>query len=274
MKNKFSWRAFISFGLTYSLIIVLVSGLVLYVSPPGRYAHWVNWKLLGATKEGWQAIHTIFSFAFVILSLLHLFSINWKAFLSYLRARTEKSHSKKRELVWSSVVVVIFFIGTVFSIPPFSSVMNLSENLTASWEKTEETPPVPHAELLTLAELDTQLPDLSLDQITEKLKRHNIAFENASTQTLREIAELNNQTPMEIYAQITQKPASQMQGSGIGRKSLETICTELNKNADDVILLLEDNAIIADKDQTLRAIGDENGISPKEIYDLINQPPN
>lgn len=257
MQNKFSWRAFISFALTYSLIILLISGLILYVSPPGRYAHWVNWTLLGFTKEGWQAIHTIFSLAFVVLSLFHLFSVNWKAFLSYLKSKTSKSTSKKRELVLSSLIVLIFFAGTVFSIPPFSSVMELSENLTGSWEKTEETPPVPHAELLTLAELDTQLADLTLDQITEKLDRHHIVYSNTATQTLREIAEQNNQTPMEIYEQLTRKPANKMGGSGIGRKSLETLCNELNKNVDEIILLLEDNDIIADKDQNLRAIGEE-----------------
>jgi hypothetical protein len=76
MKNKFSWKAFISFGLTYSFIIIIVSGVMLYMSPPGRYAHWVNWKILGFTKEGWQAIHTVFSYTFVILSIFHLFSIN------------------------------------------------------------------------------------------------------------------------------------------------------------------------------------------------------
>lgn len=271
MQNKFSWRAFISFSLTYSLIILLLSGLVLYVSPPGRYAHWVNWTLLGFTKERWQALHTVFSLAFVVLSIFHLFSINWKAFVGYLNSRASKSIRKKRELLISSLLILIFFAGTTFSIPPFSSVMELSENLTGSWEKTEETPPVPHAELLTLAELDNQLPNLTLDQITEKLKQHKINFENTSTQTLREIAEMNNQTPIEVYKQLTRKPASQMQGSGIGRKSLETLCNELNKDVNEVILLLEDNKIIADKDQNLRSIGEENGITPKEVYDIINQ---
>ena len=78
MNRKFSWKAFISFGLAYMMVILLVSGLILYVSPPGRYAHWVTWTLWGMTKEEWQAVHTVFSFGFIILSVFHLFSANWK----------------------------------------------------------------------------------------------------------------------------------------------------------------------------------------------------
>lgn len=42
MKRKFRWRAFISFGLTYIILVLLISGIVLFMAPPGRYAHWVK----------------------------------------------------------------------------------------------------------------------------------------------------------------------------------------------------------------------------------------
>ena len=40
-KKKFSWRAFISMGLFYSLIIIFLTGIVLYLAPSGQVAHWV-----------------------------------------------------------------------------------------------------------------------------------------------------------------------------------------------------------------------------------------
>jgi len=58
------------------------------MSPPGRYAHWVNWEIWGFSKESWQAIHTVFSYTFVILSVFHLFTINWKVFLSYFKKKS------------------------------------------------------------------------------------------------------------------------------------------------------------------------------------------
>jgi len=269
MKNKFSWKAFISFGLTYSFIIILISGVVLYMSPPGRYANWVNWKILGFTKEGWQAIHTVFSYTFVILSIFHLFTINWKAFLSYLKAKTQTGVNKKRELYLSSALTLLFFLGIVYSVPPFKYVVDFGEYLKASWEKVEEEAPIPHAELLTLAELAEQLKLSSVDEITRKLTLHKIKFENTN-QTLEEIAKINQTTPLEIYSQITKKSGTLQQGSGIGRKTIETFAEEVGKTPDEVMKILQEKGIKAEKGQTLKQIGENNNIPPKDIYELFS----
>jgi magnesium-transporting ATPase (P-type) len=269
MKKKFSWKAFISFGLTYSFIIILVSGIMLYMSPPGRYAHWVNWKMFGLTKEGWQAIHTVFSYTFVILSIFHLFTINWKSFLSYLKGKTQTGINKKRELYLSSALTLLFFLGIVYSVPPFKYVMDFGEYLTASWEKVEEKAPIPHAELLTLTELTEQLNLSSVDELTRKLTLHKIKFENTE-QTLEEIAKLNETTPLEIYNQITKKSGTQEQGSGIGRKTIEIFAEEVGKTPDEVMKILQENGIKAEKGQTLREIGEKNNIPPKNIFELFS----
>ena len=269
MKKKFSWKAFISFGLTYSFIIILVSGIMLYMSPPGRYAHWVNWKMFGLTKEGWQAIHTVFSYTFVILSIFHLFTINWKSFLSYFKGKTQTGINKKRELYLSSALTLLFFLGIVYSVPPFKYVMDFGEYLTASWEKVEEKAPIPHAELLTLTELTEQLNLSSVDELTRKLTLHKIKFENTE-QTLEEIAKLNETTPLEIYNQITKKSGTQEQGSGIGRKTIEIFAQEVGKTTDEVIKILQENGIKAEKGQTLREIGEKNNIPPKNIFELFS----
>lgn len=271
MSGKFSWRAFISFGLTYAMVILLVSGLILYVSPPGRYAHWVNWTLWGLTKEEWQGLHTLFSFSFIILSIFHLFSANWRAFLSYFRAKRKNGFNKKKEFVFSTLLILIVFFGTFFSIPPFENVMTLGEDLTESWEKTEDRAPVPHAELLTLAELAEQLHLESTDEMTRKLENHKIIFKDVQTQTLQEMAAANNTTPAELYEIVSKRAGNSMQGSGVGRKTLEDFAAELNKNSDDLLLILKNNNIQADKKQTLRTIGENNDISPRDVYELISK---
>lgn len=271
MKKKFSWRAFISFTLTWSIIVILLSGIMLYISPPGRYAHWVNWTLLGFTKEGWQAIHTLFSLAFVILSILHLVWINWNAFVSYLKSKNSKGFNKTREFVFSFIVIAVVFFGNVFSVLPFKSVMDLGENLSGSWEETEERAPVPHAELLTLAELSEQLNLSSVDEVTKKLDNHKIKYENVSRQTLQEIAEANNSTPIEIYEIVTKQAGNLRQGSGIGRKTLEDFAKDAGKTGDEALNILKDNNIKAEKSQTLRDIAANNNITPKEIFELISE---
>ena len=271
MKNKFSWKAFISFGLTYSFIIIFISGILLYIAPPGRYAHWVDWTLFGFTKEGWQSVHTIFSFTFVILSIFHLFTVNWKAFLSYLKSKKSSGLNKKREFFFSTILSIVFFAGVMFSVPPFSSIMDLGEYFTDSWEKVEEEPPVPHAEQLTLTELAEQLHLESVDQITRKLEMHKIIYDNTDKQTLQEIAKINETTPIDIYNQITQKANNERQGSGIGRKTIEDFAEEVGKTPDEVMEILKENGIKAEKGETLRDIGENNDMPPRDIFELFSE---
>lgn len=271
MNKKFSWRAFISFGLTYSFIIIVISGVILYMSPPGRYAHWVNWKILGFTKEGWAGIHSVFSYTFLILSVFHLFTVNWKAFASYIKSKSQKGISKKRELIFSTGLTLVFLFGVIFSVPPFQSVVEFGEYLTNSWEETEERAPVAHAELLTLAELTEQLELNSIDEVSRKLINHKIEFENIDKQTLQEIAEDNGSTPIEIYEIISKKAGNQKQGSGIGRKTLEDFAFELNINVDEIVKILNDNNIKAEKTQTLRTIGENNNLPPRDVYELMSK---
>ncbi|MBT3385225.1 MAG: DUF4405 domain-containing protein [Prolixibacteraceae bacterium] len=291
MRKKFSWKVFISFGLTYSFLIIFISGLMLYTSPPGRYAHWVEWKLLGFTKEGWQALHIIFSFTFAILSVFHLFTINWQSFLSYLKSKKRNGVNKTREFFWSTILTLIFFFGIIFSVPPFKYVTDFGEYLTESWEQTEEKAPIPHAELLTLTELAEELEYSSVDEITRKLDTHEIKYENTNVQTLQEIAHLNGSTPIKIYGQITQKGGSSISrgsdrqggqgrgqgssgnsgGSGIGRKTIDNFAVDEGLSIEEVLLILKENNIEAKKGQTLRDIGENNNIEARDIHDFFEK---
>ena len=271
MNRKFSWKAFISFGLAYLMLILLVSGFILYVSPPGRYAHWVTWKLWGMTKEEWQAVHTVFSLSFVILSVFHLFSANWKTFVYYIRTKAKSGFNKKSEFLFATLLILIFFFGTFFSLPPFENVMTLGEELTNSWEKVEERAPVPHAELLTLAELSFQLKIDSVEVLTRKLDNHKIVYENTTTQTLQEIADANQMTPVEVFEIISKQAGNEMQGSGIGRKTVEDFALELNKSADEILQILAAKNVRAEKSETLKTIGENNNLAPRDIYEMITK---
>ncbi len=270
MKKKFSWKVFISFGLTYSFIIIFITGIILYIAPPGRYAHWVNWEILGFTKEGWQALHTTFSYTFVILSIFHLFTVNWKAFWSYLKLKKQKGLNKKREFYISTILTITFSLGIIYAVPPLKYVMDLGEYFTTSWEKVEEEPPIPHAELLTLIELADQMKLSSVEEVTRKLTQHEIKFDNTG-QTLQELAKINGTTPLEIYNQISKKSGAERQGSGIGRKTIEDFAAEVGKSADEVLNILQEHGIKVEKGQTLRDIGDSKNIPPRDIFDLFSK---
>ena len=127
------WRSLASFFLVISSVLILVSGIVLYIAPPGRYANFYGWKVLGLDKGQWEAVHTLFSYTAVIFSVIHLV-VNWQVLLNYLWDRAHKAHALKRELTIAVVITLVVGIGTVYNLPPFSTVMDWGEALSASWE--------------------------------------------------------------------------------------------------------------------------------------------
>ncbi len=136
MKRSFSWRVFTSFGLFLSFIAILLSGVLLYIFP-GRAPGFV-WEILGLSKPAWQNQHIIFGFAFSILSLCHLFFINWKAFFSYLKSKTKEGLQSSRELLVISVLALLCGFGTYFKIQPFSGILELGKSISNSWDKKGE----------------------------------------------------------------------------------------------------------------------------------------
>lgn len=275
MKKKFSWKAFISFTLTFTFFIILLTGVILYLKPPGRIANWIDWTLWGLDKHQWQALHTIFSFNFAVFSILHLFWINWKGFWTYIKSNKGNGLNKLKEFSISIVTVAVITFGSLYLVPPFSYVVDYGEYLSSSWDTAENNPPVPHTESLNLEEVSDQMADVSLEQITNRLKLHEISFEN-SQQTLEEIAVINNTTPNNIYEIIskqekskTTKTSKGRQGSGMGRKTLIEVSKELDVDIDDVIKNLEQAGYSAEANETLKKISINNEVSPMDIYKAI-----
>ena len=76
-KQGFKLRGLMTFLLVLSLFIDIVSGVILYIVPPGRITNWTNWTLWGLSKHQWVALHTIFSYILILIVLGHLY-FNWR----------------------------------------------------------------------------------------------------------------------------------------------------------------------------------------------------
>ena len=136
MKNIFSWRVLISFGLFLSFFMILVSGVILYIGPSGRGPGATGWSMIGLTKPEWQNQHIIFGFAFSLIALFHLLVINWKAFFSYLKTRGREGLSRPGELLVIIILALLFGVGTYFKVQPFSGILELGKTISKSWEGT------------------------------------------------------------------------------------------------------------------------------------------
>lgn len=140
MNRSFSWRAFISIGLFISFIMLLLSGVILYLGPSAKGTPGVVWEIIGLTKQGWQKQHIIFGFTFSILSMFHLSTMNWKTFISYLKSKTTEGMKRPVELVVIFLLALIFGIGTHFGIMPFSSVLDFGKTVSKSWDVNKAQP--------------------------------------------------------------------------------------------------------------------------------------
>lgn len=226
------WRSLASFFLLISGVLILVSGIVLYVAPPGRYANFYGWSILGMDKGQWEAIHTLFSYAAVIFSVIHLV-VNWHVLLNYLWDRARKAYALRRELTIAIVLTVIVGAGTIYNLPPFSTVKNLGEAFSASWETG------------------------SIDLTSNPNEEEHIAVPVVqSEQTVADGADEVQTNPVSF-------------SPGWGRFTLEEICVQEDVPVSTAVDRLGEVGIEADATSRLRMLADANGYSPSEIVDII-----
>lgn len=157
-----------TFLLTVSFFVDVISGIILYIAPPGRIAHWTNWTCWMLDKEQWEAIHTIFGYVLFIVIGMHLY-YNWKVFTRYVWDKMRKALNLKWELGTAALIGMGVFAGTLWNLPPFSTTMDFGENAKSSWEENKTKPPFPHAELMSLKEFANQV-HWPLDQIFNVLE--------------------------------------------------------------------------------------------------------
>ncbi len=271
MKKRFHYRSFVSFILFFSLFWLLISGTVLFIAPPGRVAHWQLWKL-GFDKEQWQAQHDIFSYIFVILTIWHLFWLNWKKMWSYVKIKSVRGLRKRNELIASSAIIILIFLGTMYDIPPFSSFMYIGETASSSWENSLEQAPIPHMENMTLNEIARVYLKIDSVETAKKLSDNGIMIKKTSL-TLKEIASDNDMAPADIYNMLKPHAISTTSQSGqlrgFGRMTIEQIATALQMTPEEIIDKLKENNIEASSNETVKDIAEENDMHPSEVMGLF-----
>lgn len=248
-----------------------VSGIVLYVAPPGRIANWTNWTVWGLNKEEWVAIHTIFGYLLLIIIVLHLY-YNWKIFINFIWDKIRKALNLRRELLAATFINLVIFMGSVWNVPPFSTIMYLGESAKSGWEESQAEIPIAHAELMRLEEFSA-LIRVPLDQTLRALKSKGFNVQNAQ-QTLGEIAKANKTSPDKLYEAIKLSDLKlvipkTVKGTGLGRKTLEMISSEKGLSLDDVLSRLKKKGIEAKSKDKLNDIANKQGKTPLEIMNIL-----
>lgn len=272
-----------------SFLVLIASGMILFVSPPGRIANWTNWTILALTKHDWIALHVWFSVLFLVVAIVHLV-FNWRPMLNNFRSRLTRRIGFRYEWLMALAICGGVFAGTRGGVPPFSTLLTFSERVKESWDQPRERAPIPHAELLTLAEL-VQKAGVEMPMASNRLVAKGITNFTADI-VVQELAVKNARSAQQIYQTLLAEPARGSGGEGEGhgqgkgragfggggggggggpgRKTLTQFCADEGIELKTALTRLEAKGYKASTNLTMREISVNNGFSrPYELIDVI-----
>jgi hypothetical protein len=265
--KNFSFRVFTSFILAWTFLLLMVSGSVLYVAPPGRIANWTRWQLMILTKEQWQAVHTLTAISFLVGGIFHLFKFNWRAFLAYLKRKGAGGFQYRHEMLYSILLFSAVLAGTIAQRAPFASVMAVGESIRNSWEPAANEPPIPHMEELTLSALARNM-QMEPDRLVASLRTKGLD-EAAPDVVLQDLAGRHDRSPLDIYNSLREPQGAPAEGVGPGQKTLAQVCGELGLTTDSAVAVLAGRGVKADPGEKLHDIAVRSTIKPYELMDLL-----
>ena len=283
-KDKFKFRAFTALIVLWSFIVENVTGIVLYIVPPGRIAHWTNWKLWGFTKEQWAALHTIFGYIFLIFAVIHIY-YNWKPLIKYMSGKIESALRYKKELGISLFILFWIVVSGIWSLPPLVYVSELGESIKNSWVKSPELePPFGHAELVSLQTF-CKKQRIPLDQAMKELRSSGFRVDSPKS-TLTEIADSKRSSGMGVYEVIKKletKPEAMQpgdvwtpekieevfSGTGLGNKTIGQIVKEMELESGKVYRRLKEAGIDAKDDDNMKQLANEHNTTPMKILTVV-----
>jgi hypothetical protein len=270
-EDVFYWRAFVTFYVILSFIIIAASGLVLFISPPGRVANWSQWTFGRLQKADWQAVHTVFTLIFLAAIAFHIY-FNWRVILNYLRRKVGEGLHRGKEMGLAAAVGAAVLVLTIVGVPPFSTVMTFGEQVKNSWSDPATEPPVPHAELWTVAKF-AETNKITSEEAMDNLRQAGMTAPGTDV-TLQSLATTYKVTPRQVYlkalghARAASVPVAE--GGGFGRKTVGQFCEETNIPVETALERLRQAGFTAaTAESNMRQLATQNGKRPIEVSQII-----
>jgi len=266
-KATFKFRGFTSLLSTFSFLISLVSGIVLYFTPQGKIAHWVHWTFWGLDKETWSALHINSSLIFFIIIIFHIY-YNWKLLIGYIKKRAQMAFNLKAETLTALLISLFVIVASLYNIQPFGTIIKWNEDIKDYWAaKADAEPPIPHAEAMTVTEFCEKL-NIPIERFENRAKQYNWKV-LSNDDTIKDIAKRSNIAPSEIYKAL-QVASGTGNGSGWGRKTLQQVCQELGQDTQTALKKLKAKQIIAEENSYIRDIANDYQLRPIDVINIIS----
>ena len=281
-RGGFRWRALISLMVAAGFLVMAITGIVLYIAPPGRVANWTDWTLLWLTKDQWGAVHISSSLVFVLAGLTHLV-MNRKPFFNYLHTRFHGHEMPRAEGIVAVVGVVALVWGTLANVPPISFLLDLNERAKLMWSTgIDAEPPFGHAEEVSLASLASR-DRFDLETAIAALQAAGLDVAAGADTTVRQVADDNARTPAEVYgviraARVTAAPAgdwtpaaveSRFAGGGMGRLTVGQLAAEGGIALEEAQARLAALGLQGSAETRLRELAEGTGMETMELAKAV-----
>ncbi len=125
-------RRITSFLMLFAFVIMVLSGIVEFISPFGRLAMMIRWDFLGLDKMRWQALHIVFMVVFTVAGLVHIW-LNLKPIKAYLKNKSRTLIVFTKEMVIALLITGGLFGATVVKYPPIESFVKLNKSFNDYW---------------------------------------------------------------------------------------------------------------------------------------------
>lgn len=260
-----------------SILMMSFTGIMLFVSPPGRVANWADWRLFGLSKEQYAEIHTTFMVLFLVATLLHIY-YNWKPMISYMRNKARELVVFTGDMLVALLLTAVVLLGTLYEMSPFSDFVDFSTDVSDSWIDTYGEPPYGHAELSSI-KLFAKKMGLDLTQAEASLKQSNIDYRD-SGENLKDIAKRNGTSPQALFnlMQDGHKNASGHTGSysgpvekytGLGKRKVADVAKVVGLSTEALIAKMKTIGIEAKADDRFKEVSERYNMSPSDIIEKL-----
>ena len=202
-------RKITTMTLVWSLIVLTLNSIVLYVVPEGRISNWAVWKFWGLTKHDWSAQHTTVGFLFLFAGIVHIY-LNWKPIMNYMKNKAKQFRLFSGASTVGFVLTLIFVVGTYYHVPPIITIVDFSEQIKEGAATKYGDPPYGQAQSSSLKGFTGRL-GLNLEQSKELLEEAGIPTTN-DNEMIQDIAKRSGNSPQQIY-DIIKTAGNQLSGA-------------------------------------------------------------
>lgn len=268
-----SLRKVTSLTTLLSFILLIITSIILYITPQGKIAFWANWNYWGIGKEEWGALHTNLGLLFIIASIIHTL-LNWSCIMTYLKNKAKEFRMFTVDFNIALVITLVITVMTLFNLAPVNAIQTFNHSLKKSAAAKYGEPPYGHAESSTLQSF-CKRTELNLKDSIKKLEKAELEAVSSEA-TLSEIATANRMTPQQVYDLIKSEASSQKSmpkkaGIGFRRQAMAEVCAEYGLDIDATLKELKDLGIEASAEASLKDIAEQNDMNPSSVFEAIRQ---